>query len=225
MASRALAAAGTELDVPERIRATLAAAVPARIAAIVATELSVFYYALIAWRRKPFVPSGAQGFSYHRRNGYAALLFTVIGLAIVELFVADVLLRSRHPHIANGMLAVDVFGLVWLIGFVRAIQLRPIVVSRDAISVRIGVQWAIDIPRESIASASFGRVTVARRGTPEWIRGLPSPNALLTLREPLVAEGPYGIKRPIRFVALSLDDPRSFQASVQGSVPPSIAER
>jgi len=101
---------------------------------------------------------------------------------------------------------------VWLVGFVRALQLRPIVVSRDTISVRIGLQWSLDVPRAAIESVTFGRVKVAPRGTPEWIRGLPSPNVLLTLREPLVAEGPYGIKRRIRFVALSLDDVAAFRA-------------
>jgi hypothetical protein len=35
-------------------------------------EAAVFYYALAAWRRKPFVPSAARAFSYHKRNAYAA---------------------------------------------------------------------------------------------------------------------------------------------------------
>ena len=212
--SRALAAAGAERDVPERIRVVLGDAVPSRVAAVVATELAMFYYALCAWRRKPFVPLGSRGFSYHRKNGYAALMFTVLGLALVELLVADLLLRSRHPHIANTVLAFDLFGVVWLLGFIRAIQLRPILLSSEVIGVRIGLQWFVDIPRESIESFVYGRIVVAPRGTPEWLRGLPSPNTLLTLRAPLFAEGPYGIRRAVRFIALSVDDLVAFKGAV-----------
>ena len=44
---------------------------------------SIFYYALASWRRKPFVPSGATGFSYHKKNGYAGILYTLARMSLV----------------------------------------------------------------------------------------------------------------------------------------------
>lgn len=212
--SHALTAAGAELDVPERIRAALAGTLPSRVAAIVATETSMFFYALAAWRRKPFVPAGAAAFSYHRRNGFAALLYTAAALSVVEVLVVDLLVRPSHAQIANALLALDLLGFVWVIGFARAVQLRPILVMADRVVVRVGLQWSLEIPRTAIERVDFGRVGVPPRGTPRWIRGIPQPNAVLSLREPLMAEGPYGARREVQFVALALDDRESFRIAL-----------
>ena len=69
--NRRLAAAGTALDVPERIRAALGTNVASRLGDIVAMESAIFYYALASWRRKPFTPPAALAFSYHKKNGSA----------------------------------------------------------------------------------------------------------------------------------------------------------
>src|SRR5690242_13074954 len=90
-------AARATLDVPERIHDALTAGgLPAAAARALATEAAVFYYALAAWRSRPFVPPGASAFSYHRRNAYAATLYAIVGMAIVEMAAVDLLVRSRH---------------------------------------------------------------------------------------------------------------------------------
>jgi len=89
------AAAGVELDVPERMHAVLASSgVPRRVAGIVATEFSILYYALAAWRRAPFTPTRFRAFSYHRRNGLLAILYTVLATAVIELVALEFLLRA-----------------------------------------------------------------------------------------------------------------------------------
>lgn len=106
-ANRRLAAAGHALDVPERIRAALTVgAMPPRVADVVAMETSIFFYALAAWRRKPFAPAGARAFSYHRETGLAGLLYTVAGLALVEMFAVDLVVRAHHHTGANVLLAL-----------------------------------------------------------------------------------------------------------------------
>jgi hypothetical protein len=75
---QALGGAGKELDIPERIHEAVAqSGMPARVASIVATEFSILYYALAVWRRNPFVPAHAHAFSYHRRSGLVAILYTI----------------------------------------------------------------------------------------------------------------------------------------------------
>lgn len=77
---------GVELDVPEGIQARLTrSGMPGRFAGIVATEFSILYYALAAWRRDPFVPARSRAFSYHRKNALLAILYTVLATAVIEL--------------------------------------------------------------------------------------------------------------------------------------------
>lgn len=217
---RRLAAAGVELDVPERIRAVLGgSAMRSRVVEIVATESSLFFYAFAAWRRRPFVPAGAHGFSYHKRNSLAAILYTLCLASATETVAVHFLLRVVAPRAALLALAVSAIGTVWILGFARAAQLRPILVTADALHVRSGVQWALDIPRAAIERIEFGRLSAPAKGTPGYLRAtLGQPNVLLELRQPMRAMGPYGITRDVRRIGLIVDDLEAFRRAIQTSV-------
>lgn len=216
---RRLAAAGIELDVPERIRAVLGGSpMQSRAVEIVATEVSLFYYAFAAWWRRPFVPSGAYAFSYHKRNSLAAILYTLCMASAVESIAVHFLLRAVAPRAALVALAVSTFATVWILGYARAVQLRPILVSADNLHVRSGVQWALDVPRAAIEHIEFGRVRAPRKGTPGYLRAtLGQPNVLVELREPMRAHGPYGITRQVRQLGLVIDDLAAFGAAMENA--------
>jgi hypothetical protein len=201
---------GEELDVPEGIRDALATDG-------LATEVSIFYYALASWRRKPFVPAGATAFSYHKKNGYAGILYTLARMSLVEMVAIDFLIRVSHPTAANIVLAVDLFAAAWLLGFARAVQLRPILVVAKELRIRMGLQWSLDVPMTNIASAEYGRVKAPPKKTPGYLRMAPQPNAILTLREPMVARGVYGMKRTVERVGLAIDDVKAFEAALKNS--------
>lgn len=209
--NRRLAAAGAELDVPERIRALFDGQVPPRIAEIVSTEASMFYFALASWRRRPFVPAGSTAFSYHKKNGLAGILYTVALASVVETFVVDLLIRIHHPHAANALLAIGLFAVIWLLGFARAVQLRPMLVTHDTLQLRMGLQWMLDVPRTNISSIAYGRASVPPRGTAGYLRLTPQPNVVLTLHEPMRAHGPYGMRRDVTRIGIALDDIKKFE--------------
>jgi len=214
-----LASAGAALDVPERIRAVLPSSlVGERVIEIIATEASIFFYAFASWRRKPFVPESARGFSYHQRNASAATLYTIFFASVVELVAVHFLLRAVAPRADIAVLAVSVFGAVWILGFARAVQLRPILLTNDELRVRSGMSWHLDIPRAAIALIEFGRVNAPPRRTPGYVRAaLGEPNAVITLREPLRAHGPYGVGRDVTRVGLVLDDLKGFEQAIFNS--------
>ena len=214
-----LAAAGIELDVPERIGATLGgSAMPSRIADVVATEASLLFYAFAAWRRRPFVPVGARGFSYHKRNSLAAILYTLCIASATETVAIHFVLRAIAPRAAIVALAVSAFATIWILGLARAVQLRPIVVTSDTIRVRSGVQWALDIPRDAIERIEYGRVKAPPKRTPGYLRAtLGQPNVLIELRDPRRAQGPYGIIRDVRRIGLVIDDLAGFRELMESS--------
>ena len=215
-ARRELAAAGVELDVPERIRAVLTRSrIPGRFAGIVATEFSILYYALAAWRRAPFAPTRARAFSYHRRNRLLAILYTVLATALIELTALEFLLRARHHVAANVFLVVDVLAVLWILGFARAVQLRPILVTEDSLLVRGGVQWSLDVPRSAIETLVVGHVKAPDKRTPGYVRiTMGQPNVLVTLTDPLIAMGAYGMTRTVTRVGFTVDDPNTFSLAL-----------
>jgi hypothetical protein len=215
-AQRRLAAAGVELDVPERIHTVLAqSGMPRRLGAIVATEFSILYYALAAWRRSPFFPPRSRAFSYHEKNGLIALLYAVLATAVVELVALELLLRARHHGAANVLLVVDAFAVLWILGFARSVQLRPILVTTDALLVRGGIQWSLDVPLTAIESLAIGRVKAPGQRAPGYLRlTLGPPHVLITLTRPLVATGAYGSTRTVTRLGFSVDDPNTFSLAL-----------
>jgi hypothetical protein len=211
-----LAASGVEMDVPERIRASLGgSSLQSRVADIVAMETSLMFYALASWRRAPFVPAGMLGFSYHKRNSYAAILYTFFLATVVETVAVHFLIRVFAPRVALAVLAVSGMGALWVLGFARSIQLRPIVVSADTLHVRSGMKCAIEIPKRLIAGIEFGRMRTLDKRTPEFIAAAPGqPNVMIELREPVRARGPYGTGRMITRVSLVIDDLVAFQRAL-----------
>ena len=215
-AARRHSTSGIELDVPERIRLALGgSSIQSRVADVVAMETAVFYYALASWRRKPFIPSRALGFAYHTKNGYLGLLYTIMRIAMVEAIALDFLIRLKHPTAANAFLALDLFTAFWILGLARGVKLRPILVTRDEIQVRNGLQWRLDIPRSQIDRIDFGKVNAPSKGTREYLRVAPGrPNVLIELRTPMQAYGPYGFTKRVRLISLALDDAAGFQQAV-----------
>ena len=207
-------AGGDLLDVPERIQNSLARiGLPESVARALAVEGAVFHYALLAWRSKPFAPKGARSFSYHRRNAYAATLYAVVGAALVEMTVVDLLVRSRHPTVANALFVIDALGLVWMLGFARSVQLRPILVTADSLLIRNGLVAAVDVPRGEI-TIELGRVRAPAKGSPGYFRAaLGQPNALITVSRPVMVRRAYGKARPVRQIGLILDDPKGFESA------------
>ena len=209
-----------QADVPEQIRDALSGAgLGDGAASALATEAAVLYYALAAWKRKPFAPPGARAFSYHRRNAYAAILYAVVGAAVIEMVAVDLIVRASHVKAANVLFIVDVLAAIWLLGFVRAVQLRPIVLTADALLIRNGLAASVDVPLAD-ATIEFGRVRAPAKGTPRYLRAaMGQPNALITLREPAMVRRAYGRARLVDRIGLVLDDPKSFEASWRSFVP------
>jgi hypothetical protein len=216
-AKRRLAVVGTELDLPERIRAVLQGSlVSPRIADVVATETSIFYYALASWRRTPFAPTDARAFSYHLRNGAAAIIYTLAAASAVEVAVVDLLVRLHAPRVANALIALGIVSTIWLIGFARAVQLRPHFVSGNLVALRNGLQRHVEVAPSTITSIEVGRA--ARDGTaaPNTVRfargGL---NVLLRFAKPVEVRGVYGTRRTAASVALVVDNPSGFVAAIE----------
>jgi hypothetical protein len=218
--ARGLRGATTTFDVPERIAAALHEAFPNPIVGrLLATEVTLVWYALASWQRAPHVPPQARAFSYHRANGLAALLWAFVAVSVVELFVVHLLVHGYSSRAAWTLSAVSMIGIVWLVGFIRALVLRPVLVFPDRLVARGGILWTAEIPRDAIEAVESGwAVRAPASETPGYIRITPvaQPNVLLRLRTDVEAYGLYGRRRRVRVMALSVDKPAALAELLKG---------
>ncbi|HEX2690612.1 MAG TPA: hypothetical protein VHN14_28545 [Kofleriaceae bacterium] len=200
-----VARAARELGPIGAIEAGLVAVrIPARVAAILSTEIAVVGLVLTGWFRRPRPDALSM-----RSTGW--LLFAgVIGfLIIVETAALHILLAMWSPLVAWISTASSGYALLWLAGDAQAIRLYPVAVEGGMLRVTVGIRWRAMIPLSAIAS-----VTEVRAVPPGALNlGLFEPTVLVTLRAPVEVRGLLGRTRHADRLALTIDDPKAFAAA------------
>jgi len=201
---------GAEGDLLERIRAAARAVLPSRtIADVLAFELAVLAYAL-GPRRPPHAPSGSAAFFYHRRVPYGPVVAALAMVVLAETVPVHLLVSRWQPSVAWAVSLFGLYTLFYLVADWRAAARRPVLVGDSELRVRTGLRWTVRVPISAIAaierrpSAAFGRPLRAVL--------LGGANLWLNLREPAVAEGPYGRTRRVTSIALGIDEPDRLEA-------------
>jgi hypothetical protein len=110
------------------------------------------------------------------------------------------------------------FGLsaiaVWLAGDFRAIALRPTLLTREHVEVRVGVRWRVTIPRDEVAHVCPGPDASRHPGC---LRATPfgAPNLYLRPSSAVAVRGPFGIERMTRRLGVRVDDPEALAARLR----------
>jgi hypothetical protein len=204
-AGRAAHGAGPNVGPIEVVTAGFqAAGMPARLAAILASEVAVVWLAVTGWFQRP-----RAGFTM-RSSGW--ILFAgVLGFVIaVETAGLHIILDMWKPWLAWVSTISSAYALLWLVGDAQMIRLYPVALTGDALRVVIGIRWRVTIPLAEITEVSEMR-TVPRGALN---LALIEPTVLVTLRAPIEVVGLLGIRRRADRIALTIDEPAAFLAAV-----------
>lgn len=184
------------------------------------SELEMFYFAFFSWRAKPDVPATAQSLSYEESSGATQLLPLLAFVLTIETAGVHLILHRWSPAAAWIVTALDVYALVWIAALWRSIYLRPILIEGGNLNLRLGYLFRARIGRDGIAAwkSPAGSLDSHKSGLFRNVR-MADPQFLIDLRDPISMQGPFGIKRKISALALSVDDPAKLAEWLQ-SVPP-----
>lgn len=126
---------------------------PARARALLARGAGIekIIYASIARAimRRPWKARDARGFHYHSES--LPLLIVIVALSAVEIVVVDLLVHQwiwlRIP-----LLAIGIWGLVWMTGLVCAHLMRPHTIGSEGIRVRDGLDMDVHVTWDDVFS-------------------------------------------------------------------------
>jgi hypothetical protein len=171
--------------------------------------------------RRPRVPAGAVGFSYHQP--ILAILIVFIVVSAVEVVVVDFIVH-RWAHVRIPLLVISIWGLVWMFGLLFGMLIRPHAVGPDGIRVRYGAE--VDLPiawddiysvskRKRIIQAKEPKVTVDEYGDATLhLRIGDETNIELKPERPLELRLPHG-SETVGKVTLYVDEPKAFMDVVR----------
>jgi hypothetical protein len=174
--------------------------------------------------RRPKVPAGAEGFSYHQP--ILAIMIVFIAVSAVEVVVVDRIV-SRWTYIRIPLLIISIWGLVWMLGLLFGMLVRPHAIGPDGIRVRYGSE--VDIPiawhdvdsvayRKQAAQHKQPKLTIDDNGVATLhMRIQNETNIEVRIRRPVPLKLPQGTET-VSTVKLYADDPKRFMDAVRGHI-------
>ncbi len=211
---RGFRAAEADTDTLSRIATAAREIVPSKqVAAILAGEIAIFYYAFASWRQRPDAPESSRAFSIHQQSGVADLFTVLAGVSLIETVLVHLVVMRWSVAAAWALSALSIYGMVWLVAMARSFVLRPVLVKDGELIARSGILWTLRIPLADIASVESGDTTYAMKLPPAS-----QPNVVLRLAQPVTAFGIYGMTRRVSSLALAIDDQTAFVRAIQHEV-------
>ena len=177
----------------------------------VATEIAVFYYGFVYWKRRKLRENE---FSYHRDSGSVSLLAAIIFIVAIETVVFHILLMKWSYMAAWILTAISIYSGLQLFGFLKSMGKRPIVIQGDRLILRYGIMAETEIDLKDIASVELSSADLRLDGETRklsFLGSLESHNVVLRLKEENELTGFYGRTREYRNIAFYVDDKTRFR--------------
>lgn len=185
-------------------------------ASMTAAELSVWYYALLSWRKRLLALPGETCFSYHNAGGY---MNAILGLALafpVEIIAVHLLVSRWSVPAAIIITLLSVYAAMWLAGDARARILRPITVGSTAVRLECGIQM-----HATIRLADVDRIVFSESDISEFAKNdklnygtFYQANIWVVAKRPIEVHTMLGTKS-VRAIGLSVDDPHAFAKAIE----------
>ncbi|MFZ6000334.1 MAG: hypothetical protein ACOYW3_07470, partial [Bacteroidota bacterium] len=200
--------AGEVNDFFNVLKAVCTSIFPGPLAVFMASEIAVVYYGFFLW--KPRV-SPHKEFTYHRSTSTPVLLGTLIFLVFVETAIFHLLLMRWSVLWAWVLTGLSLYTGIQLLGFIKSIVLRPIIVANNQLHLRYGILREVVINRHEIASVELIHHEPAERETTlSPFARFEGCNVLLRLKEERILHGVYGFNRKFTALTFFVDDKERF---------------
>ncbi|WP_350292911.1 hypothetical protein [uncultured Croceitalea sp.] len=176
----------------------------------VVTEIAVFYYGFINWKKKVFKPGE---FSYHKNSGTISLLVAIIFIIGVETVVFHILLAKWNIVAAWILSILSIYSAIQLFGFLKSMLYRPITIENDMLYLRYGIMnEAVVAIKEIDSIALFTKDIKLDKETRKlsFLGELEGHNVIIRLKEAHTLTGLYGIKRTFKVLVLHVDNKVAF---------------
>jgi len=183
---------------------------PKGVATIVATEISVFYYGFVSWKK---LELNTNEFSYYKSSGVVSIYIAFIIIIGVETFGLHALLSNSYPTLAWILTIFSIYTGFQLFGFVKSILKRPILIKNNTLYLRYGIMREATISLEDIIDCEITSKDIEEDSGVKLfslLGAIESHNIVLQFKTPQKITGLYGITKYCKGLALSVDDKEHF---------------
>ncbi|RFN58390.1 hypothetical protein [Marixanthomonas ophiurae] len=184
---------------------------PKAVVIPVVTEIAVFYYGFIYWKKRKLKNNE---FSYHKNSGTIPLLIAIVGIVAIETVTVHVLLAKWSNTAALIFTILSIYSGIQIFGFLKSMLKRPISIENNKLFLRYGIMTETTIDLKNIDSVTLSSKDIETNKETRKLSvlgALESHNVIIRLKEENMLIGLYGVQRKYKVLALYVDDKIEFQ--------------
>ena len=184
---------------------------PESIAAFLACELLTLW-AGICWAARGFRAIPVTGFSYAQQSTVRMLPLLIPVVSIGDEIVLGVLLRHQAAWIRIGVIALDLWALLWAFGLYATFQARPHLIDEKHVLLRIGMLAACDFDPALVVSAAPFHEDLSRTERKRFgcLTTHGTPAVKVQLREKVAVHRMFGNDLTYDTLLVATDNPGEF---------------
>lgn len=181
-----------------------------------ATEISVFYYGFINWKKQNLK---SNEFTYHKNSGSISLFAALILIIVVESVGVHYLLRQSENQIGLWILTIlSLYTGFQFFGYIKSIIKRPIAITKTKLLLRYGIMKEAEVRLENILAVEISSRDIDNSNRIKrlsLLSSLESHNFIIHFKDEIIMTGLYGIKRKAKSIAFSIDKPEDFKLALK----------
>jgi hypothetical protein len=173
----------------------------------------VFYYAFASWKKQQ-----PTGITLYKKTSYIAFNVMIIHAIVLESLGFHWWLHSKAPIVSIILLLLNVYGLIFLIADMRAMQLNPIQLQQSGFYISRGLYRRTYIDYRDIEEVIVNTELKPFKGCAEFIAQdfeTASPQIVLKMKRPQQVDMLYGFKKCYQYVGISCDDTAQLVARIE----------
>ncbi|WP_408023314.1 hypothetical protein [Tenacibaculum sediminilitoris] len=209
---------GENVDFFTTLKNTCYEILPKNLVIPVVTEIAVFYYGFIYWKKRKI---NENEFSYHKDSGTISLLIAIIFIVAIETVVLHILLQKWNVTVAWILTFLSIYSGIQLLGFLKSMSKRPIFIKDDKLYLRYGIMNETTIDLKSIDSIEISSKDLERNTETRklsFLGELESHNIIIRLKQVNELTGLYGIKHKYKNLALHIDKKNEFMTRINNAL-------
>jgi len=189
---------------------------PTFLVSPLATELSVIYYGIIYWKKRPIK---SNEFTYHKISGSISLFLAFMLVIVAETIGIHYLLIQSEDVTGVWIISgLSIYTALQLFGFIKSILKRPFIITDTALILRYGIMKETTIALKNILAVEFTTSDLKKDSKTlklSLLGSLESHNTILHLSEDSTLTGFYGFKKSFKSIALSVDEKEVFKMALK----------
>ena len=209
---------GLSFDFFTTLKNTCYEILPRNVVIPVVTEIAVFYYGFIYWKKRELKENE---YSYHKDSGTITLLIAIIFIVAIETVVFHILLENWSSIAAWVLTSLSIYSGIQIFGFLKSMFKRPISIEDEKLFLRYGImnEATIDLKDIDSVEASSKDLELNKETRKlSFLGELESHNIIIRLKKENTLVGLYGIKRKFKNLAFYVDDKIEFKNRINNAL-------